>query len=175
MRTLKLEDGVFNTIMGMVARTGKSPSSVLQDVLRSHELCHQDSNGSTHEKSSRLTEDTDSAELASFVNTMKVSSHNTVVKRMLEILSFVYHQKGEEAFNRVETYVTGRSRKYFGRSEKELSKTGTSVNPKRIPGSPFWVITNNATDRKVELLKEVLELLEYENAAIQRALSALQG
>ena len=43
---------------------------------------------------------------------------------------------------------------YFGNSAAELTETGTSTNPKQIPNTEFWVITNSNTTRKKMMLTE---------------------
>lgn len=59
--------------------------------------------------------------------------------------------------------IDGRSRKYFAKSEAELEQSGMSVNAKRIPGSEYWVVTNNSTVSKAELLRRVMKMLGYDD------------
>jgi negative modulator of initiation of replication len=83
----------------------------------------------------------------------------SVVDQFLSLLSFL-HRENPDRFGILES-MEGRRRKYIGTSEQELEDSGTSVNPKRIPSTNYWVVTNNSTDNKKLLLKQVLTLLGY--------------
>jgi negative regulator of replication initiation len=48
------------------------------------------------------------------------------------------------------------------------------VNPKRIPNTNFWVVTNNDTNNKKMLLRQALTLLAYSLEAIRLAPESLR-
>lgn len=77
------------------------------------------------------------------------------------------------AFSVVED-IRGRGRMYFSKSVEKLERSGRSVNPKKIPGSPYWVITTTPTDLKQDMLGQVIKLLDYEMATIQLARRAIE-
>jgi len=89
----------------------------------------------------------------------------SVVDQFLSVLSFL-HKENSDRFQILES-MEGRKRKYISRSEQELEESGTSVNPKRIPNTGFWVVTNNATDDKKALLRQALTLLGYSGETIR--------
>jgi negative modulator of initiation of replication len=66
--------------------------------------------------------------------------------------------------------IEGNRRKYFASELKALTEKGSSTNPRPIPDSPFWVITNNSTAKKAEILSEVFRLLGYEAEPVQAML-----
>ena len=102
----------------------------------------------------------------------RFQAERDAVGKFLVILSHLYgrHSKG---FERV-LNVSGRRRKYFGRSSEDLAKYGRSVFPKRIPDSPYWVVTNNDTAKKRQILADAMRLLAYEEAAITAVINALR-
>ena len=73
------------------------------------------------------------------------------------------HELHQEDFQAVEQ-IKGKNRVYFATSKEALLKTGSSTNPKQIPDSPYWVVTNNNTAKKVAMLEQVLQLLGYDEA-----------
>ena len=57
--------------------------------------------------------------------------------------------------------IRGRTRKYFGRSAKEIAETGRRVHPRQIPNTPLWALTNASTYQKGQMLREALTALGY--------------
>lgn len=88
--------------------------------------------------------------------------------QFLGILGFAFGEHSAE-FDKVLDEVSGRSRKYFGRSAEEIKESGTSTHPRPIPGSPFWAMTNADTRQKRDVLTRVLEVLGYSREEILAA------
>ena len=159
MKSINLEDDLYHFIIDRVASTGKSPSSVLRMELGLTE---------SSDSPEPVEGDAASQQLSDFLESPRFRMHRMAVKKYLAILSFVYQQK-PETFERVPESVTGRSRKYFAKSEQELIALGSSVNPQPIPESPYWAVTNNDTPKKRQVLEDVLKLLGYAQAVIEKA------
>ncbi len=83
----------------------------------------------------------------------------SVMDQFLNLLSFL-HRENLDNFAILQS-MEGRKRKYIARSEQELENSGNSVNPKRVPNTPYWAVTNNSTDNKKLLLRQALTLLGY--------------
>jgi negative modulator of initiation of replication len=94
-----------------------------------------------------------------------------VVGRFLATLSWLYAAHKDD-FQAVER-IRGRGRLYFAKSAEALEQSGRSVNPKQIPGSPYWVITTTSTDLKQEILFEVMKVLKYDAPSIRIAVEAI--
>lgn len=73
------------------------------------------------------------------------------------------HELQPQSFAQVEQ-IKGKNRIYFATSKDALLKTGSSTNPKQIPDSPYWVVTNNNTAKKIAMLDQVLQVLGYDEA-----------
>jgi len=97
--------------------------------------------------------------LGDFLRTPELQAERSAVGKFLVLLSFL-HRENRGQFVAVERF-NGRSRRYFAQSEADLEKSGNSVNPKAIPGSGYWVVTNNSTHLKRELLLQVMKVLGY--------------
>jgi negative modulator of initiation of replication len=85
-------------------------------------------------------------DLLQCVNKDALSQFDKRVDQFLFILQQIYLQHPGD-FAKVESIV-GKNRKYFASSKEELLKSGSSTNPKAIPQSGFWVVTNNNTAKK---------------------------
>ncbi|GGF71071.1 replication initiation negative regulator SeqA [Alteromonas lipolytica] len=103
--------------------------------------------------------------LLSRVNKDALSMFDKRVDQFLFILQQVYLQHPAD-FAKVESIV-GKNRKYFASSKEELLKSGSSTNPKAIPESGYWVVTNNNTAKKLAMLSQVLQILGYDDKVVE--------
>ena len=99
------------------------------------------------------------------VNKDALSQFDKRVDQFLFILQQIYLQHPGD-FAKVESIV-GKNRKYFASSKEELLKSGSSTNPKAIPESGFWVVTNNNTAKKLAMLSQVLQILGYDDKVVK--------
>ena len=104
-------------------------------------------------------------DLLQCVNKDALSQFDKRVDQFLFILQQIYLQHPGD-FAKVESIV-GKNRKYFASSKEELLKSGSSTNPKAIPDSGFWVVTNNNTAKKLAMLSQVLQILGYNDKVVE--------
>ena len=112
------------------------------------------------------------AELIAFVDRPAYLANRSVVEMFLDVLSVV-HKQDPAAFKALEA-LAGRSRKYFAQSAGVLESSGVSVNPKKIPNTNFWVVTNNSTATKRVLLAQVLGSLGYQSSTTRKVVDTLR-
>ncbi len=98
------------------------------------------------------------------VNPDALKQFDKRVDQFLFILQQAYVLQPAE-FAQVET-IKGKNRKYFATSKEELLATGSSTNPKAIPDSGYWVVTNNNTAKKLAMLSQVLQILGYSDKVV---------
>ncbi len=96
--------------------------------------------------------------LESVVST-ELDAQKGKVGRFLYLLSVLY-QCHPDQFDNV-LRIRGRNRLYFATCEQELEASGNSTNPKEVPGSGYWVITNSNTSKKQAMLKRAALELGY--------------
>jgi negative modulator of initiation of replication len=178
MKSIEIDDDLYRFLLSKVERFGETPSQTLNRLLRfpGHgELPNERSASSkrTHEQNRRTSRHRDvSTDLAKYLKSSEFRCKSQVVERFLAILSFA--RKGNpEKFAVVTPEVRGRTRKYFASTADELKDAGTSVNPKRIPDSEYWVVTNNDTGHKRDVVRRILRALGYGSDEIELACSAL--
>lgn len=106
-----------------------------------------------------------SGEIEARLTDSVLAQYTKRVDLFLFILSEL-HDLHPEAFAQVEQ-IKGKNRIYFATSKEALLSTGSSTNPKLIPDSPFWVVTNNNTAKKVAMLEQVMKILGYGDEATQ--------
>lgn len=93
------------------------------------------------------------------LNKEELAMQKGVVGRFLFILSAFYRTHKTD-FSAV-LDIKGRDRVYFATSKEALVNSGSSMNPKNITDSEYWVMTNSNTTRKKMMLHEVALCLGY--------------
>ncbi|MCW9718011.1 replication initiation negative regulator SeqA [Avibacterium sp. 21-599] len=79
-----------------------------------------------------------------------------VVVRFLAILRVLY-RTNPESFAQATESLQGRTRVYFARDEGTLLMAGNHTKPKQIPNTPYWVITNTNSGRKMLMLEGAMQ------------------
>ncbi|MCG6450894.1 replication initiation negative regulator SeqA, partial [Vibrio parahaemolyticus] len=82
-------------------------------------------------------------EMRSLLISDEFASLKKAIDRFMLVLSTL-HRINPESFAQA-TKVKGRKRVYFADNEATLLENGNTTKPKSIPGTGFWVITNNNT------------------------------
>lgn len=90
------------------------------------------------------------------------------VVRFLSVLTALYRTNPEGFSVAIESeQVQGRTRVYFARDEATLLAAGTHTKPKQIPDTPYWVITNNNSGRKMIMLEGVMHGMQLPEELIE--------
>lgn len=158
MKTIEIDDEVFGALLKNVSDFGETPNSVLRRILGVTGVSENAA------PKSRLP-------IEDFFASTEFRFARGVVGRFLAVLSWLYRQKKDQ-FSVVEG-IRGRGRLYFSKSADELERSGRSVNPKKIPESPYLVITTTPTDLKQEILSEVMKALGCDSDSIRIAVKTI--
>jgi len=173
MKTIEIENDVYEFLLQHTTRIGESASEILKRLLGIR------GQGGQRGKGGRGAADGQSptsfksyqAEISDCLNDSAFMAQRDMIGKFLFILSYLYKRNPDD-FKKV-LALSGRRRKYFAGSSQELEASGSSVFPKQIPNAPYWVVTNNDTPKKRRMLEDVLRILGYSKAAIEEAVSAL--
>ncbi|WP_414830528.1 replication initiation negative regulator SeqA [Alteromonas sp. H39] len=109
------------------------------------------------------------SDILEHVTTDALAAYSKRVDQFLFVLAEL-HKLNPQAFDAVEQ-IKGKNRTYFATSKEALLKNGSSTNPKSIPDSPYWVVTNNNTAKKIAMLEQVLQKLGYDASVAQAVTS----
>ena len=90
--------------------------------------------------------------LEALLNSEAFKQENKAVIRFLNILTILY-RTNPEGFALATESLQGRTRVYFARDEGTLLMAGNHTKPKQIPDTPYWVITNTNSGRKMLMLE----------------------
>lgn len=162
MRTIEVDDDVYLHIAQNTHDIGEPASKILRRLLGLSGATPtplQGKVGAGHE-------------LAAAMADPKFLMQTAAVDRFLYFLAVAFTQKRTD-FEKV-LMIQGRDRKYFAKSKEEVEKSGKSTQPRNVPGTPYWVMTNSPTTQKRQMLRDALKLLGYSDAAINAAASTIR-
>ena len=160
IRTIQIEDDIYQHLLSKVTRFGESESDVLRREL-----------GIPAKRNNTMEEGQHRHELADSLESPGIRHARGVVGKFLAVLGAVYIQKQNE-FEIVLAFQ-GRGRTYFAKSREDIIKSGKSTQPRQIPGSPYWVMTNSPTPQKKSMLRDVLVALDYSPEAVKAGVEAI--
>jgi len=161
MRTIEIDDDIYGYLLQNTTQIGESASEILRRLLRLPGYQIKEGEQAAI-PITKLTECLDDPAFRAQPN---------VIGKFLYILSYV-HNRDPEQFKKV-LELRGWQRKYFALSSEELEESGSSIYPKQIPNTQFWVTTNNDTAKKRRMIQQVLKLLGYSDVDVKQALQAL--
>ncbi len=144
----------------------------LNRVIRNDSLSDQRSESTLNGAAN--THNGDQADMDRFLRSAEFLSARDTKDRFLAILSWL-HKRHPKEFGEITTRINkrGRIRKYFASSREDLEKSGRSVNAKEIPESNWWVVTNNDTKHKKDILRDVLRMLNYSAEIVEKLCGAI--
>ena len=193
MKTITVDDELYAFIASQTKHIGESASDILRRILieemgltkgvNSHvdvtkpaqvtkavreinKVKKSESVKPEPQKSELSGKVVDATSLFSLLNEEQFKQPMSKVERFLMMLGAL-HQTHPQRFDTV-LEIKGKGRLYFAQSKDALLKSGSSTNPKAIPDSSFWVVTNNNTDKKCTMLLKTAEVLGYSDANLDR-------
>jgi negative modulator of initiation of replication len=160
IRSIQVEDDIYQYLLSKVTQFGESESDVLRREL-----------GISAKGAGPKVQGSQRHELADALEGPEVRHARGVVGKFLAVLATAYSQKKKD-FDLVLAFQ-GRGRTYFAKSREEIEKSGNSTQPRQIPGTPYWVMTNSPTPQKKIMLREALRAMGYSPEAVKAAISAI--
>ncbi|MDO4430752.1 MAG: replication initiation negative regulator SeqA [Lonepinella koalarum] len=120
--------------------------------------------------------DTVAIALQDLLNSDNFQQETKAVNRFLGILSQLYVADMQAFAQAIDSQsVQGRTRTYFAKDEQTLLVCGNHTKPKQIPNSPYWVITNNNSGRKMIMLEGIMRGMQLSESLINEVQDAFVG
>ena len=183
MKNIQIEDDLYHFIASQTQDIGESASEILRRLVMPDTLfdtmqeSSADSSKSEHavDKKEGGVQNIEQICQASAVLSELEGQHLQAIPKMVEkwllVLSII-HKYHTQQFSKV-LGMSGRNRTYFATDKDTLLATGSSTNPKNVPGSKYWVITNNNTVKKINMLKEVAEQMGFNLSETEQLIATL--
>ena len=183
MKSIQIEDDLYHFIASQTQDIGESASDILRRLVMPGSLLNTTQGSSADESKPVYAIDNDGSAVQSAGQVCQASAVFSeldgqqlqaipkMVERWLLVLSII-HKYHTQQFSKV-LGMSGRNRTYFATDKDTLLVTGSSTNPKNVPGSEYWVITNNNTVKKINMLKEVAEQVGFNLSEIEQLIALL--
>lgn len=169
MKTIEIDEELYHYIASQTQQIGESASDILRRLLlpdavaTSEAIVHQVNSPAAGKTTTEFKSIAEPAanhqKVFDILSKQDLQAEQSVVGRFLIILSALARAH-KSKFSLV-AEIKGRNRLYFARKQADLLEAGSSTNPKPIPNSDFWVITNSNTTRKKMMLTEAALKLGY--------------
>lgn len=177
MKTIQIEDDLYQYIASQTQNIGESASEILRRLLLGDAQAEVPAvdvptpaavteEPKAEEKSEKSEAKVTATSVFNLLNKEEVMTQKGAVGRFLFILAAL-HRAHPKRFEKVLS-VRGRERDYFATSSEELEAHGSSIKPKQIPDSMYWVVTNNNTPRKKLIINEAAVALGYDETEAEK-------
>ena len=148
MKTIEIEDGVYEALLGQVQSFGETANDVVSRLL----------NPMKGLDIVKPEADVDQ-ELLSFCVTVEQTC-SSGIGRYLAVLRFMYNNAPEK-FERIAQSTRGSRRLYISKSELEIQRNGSSTKPKAIMGTPYYTATNLSKRLMQGILSRLMRAYGY--------------
>ncbi|KTF08965.1 replication initiation negative regulator SeqA [Pseudoalteromonas sp. 10-33] len=185
MKQIDIDDELYQYIASNTQSIGESASTILRrllnmsgekqltadvEIIKNQQLTTASAASSVSVEPELQQADTETpktvtpvkqknANVFNVLNKEELAMQKGVVGRFLFILSAFYRTHKSDFAAVLD--IKGRDRVYFATSKEDLVNSGSSMNPKNITDSEYWVMTNSNTTRKKMMLHEVALCLGY--------------
>jgi negative modulator of initiation of replication len=130
MKTIEIEDGVYEALLGQVQSFGETANDVVSRLL----------NPMKELNVVRPEAENVDQELLTLCVTVEQTCRSGI-GRYLAVLRFMYNNAPEK-FECIAQSTRGSRRLYISKSELEIQRTGSSTKPKSVVGTPYYAATN---------------------------------
>lgn len=164
MKTIEVDEELYRFIASQTQHIGESASDILRRLLMMPDTKYQPQpevvmpvrpRGIVVSKDAGNEPQLDRVkEMRSLLISDEFAAQEKAIGRFMLILSSLY-RIDSKGFTEAAA-IKGRTRVYFAEDEATLLASGKTTKPKAIAGTPFWVITNTNTDRKRQMIDQLM-------------------
>ncbi|EEX91635.1 replication initiation regulator SeqA [Vibrio orientalis CIP 102891 = ATCC 33934] len=182
MKTIEVDEDLYRYIASQTQDIGESASDILRRLIMTdakdpapaaqQPQVMAQPKGVVVSKDAIKEESVDSVkEMRSLLISDEFAGLKKAIDRFMLVLSTLHHINPSD-FSEA-TQVKGRKRVYFADNEQTLLANGNTTKPKAIPGSPFWVITNNNTSRKRQMVDQLMARMNFPSDLIEKVTNSI--
>ncbi|WP_118985699.1 replication initiation negative regulator SeqA [Photorhabdus sp. CRCIA-P01] len=163
MKTIEVDEDLYRYIASHTQHIGESASDILRRMLKfnAEQPVQQNVQPLSAVEKAPVARPRDSVRvIRELLLSDDYSDKKKSVERFMLILSTLY-SLNSESFSQTTDAMHGRTRVYFAGNQQTLLASGKQTKPRHIPGTPFWVITNTNTDRKRNMVEQIMQDMKF--------------
>jgi negative modulator of initiation of replication len=148
MKTIEIDEELYTFIAAQTKHIGEDASSIIRRLLKMEHATRVSSAGKVNAESrysmfnDLLTSDTFNGE-------------KSIIGRFLLLLETLYNYN-PALFSIAATSLHGSKRQYLAKDKQSLEISGKNTKPRQIVGTPYWVISNTNTARKIYIIESIM-------------------
>ncbi|KAA1179745.1 replication initiation negative regulator SeqA [Photorhabdus heterorhabditis] len=169
MKTIEVDEDLYRYIASHTQHIGESASDILRRMLNFNaEQPVQSAQSASAVEKAPVARPRDSVRvIRELLLSDDYAEKKKSVDRFMLILSTLY-SLNSESFSQTTDEMHGRTRVYFAGDQQTLLASGKQTKPRHIPGTPFWVITNTNTDRKRNMVEQIMQDMKFSANLIEK-------
>lgn len=168
MKTIEVDDELYQYIASQTRHIGESASDILRRMLK---MAAASQSAAPPPKETRqpvaVAQEKPLTQVKDKVRAMRelllsdeYAEQKKAVNRFMLVLTTLY-SLDNNAFADATESLHGRTRVYFAGDEQTLLQNGNQTKPKHLPGTPYWVITNTNTGRKRSMIEHIMQSMQF--------------
>ncbi len=175
MKTIEVDEELYRYIASQTQHIGESASDILRRLLMvpEEQLQQPAVVMPVRPKGIVVSRDAGNESTMDRVKEMRTvlisdefAAQEKAIGRFMLILSSLYRIDAD-GFAEAAA-IKGRTRVYFAHDEETLLASGKTTKPKAISTTPFWVITNTNTDRKRQMIDQLMTKMGFSSDIIDK-------
>ncbi|MGO2321321.1 replication initiation negative regulator SeqA [Vibrio casei] len=177
MKTIEVDEELYRYIASQTQHIGESASDILRRLLIGEQQGSQ-ANGTVTKpvavdslESAKQEKQDGVKVMRSLLISDEFAEKDKAIDRFMLILSSLYHVEASSFAEAAK--VKGRTRVYFADNEETLLASGKTTKPRSIPNTPFWVITNNNTNRKRQMVQQLMTQMGFQIDLIEKVCNSI--
>ena len=164
MKTIEIDEELYQFIAGQTKHIGEDASSILRRLLNFNqpEITKIDP---------ILAKENHYPIFNDLLTSDTFTNEKSIISRFLLLLGALYNYN-PALFSIAATSLHGSKRQYLAKDKQSLETSGKNTKPREIVGTPYWVISNTNTARKLYIIESIMSDMGISESMINQVIHA---
>ncbi|MCX8650449.1 hypothetical protein J3U21_09035 [Gilliamella sp. B2776] len=163
MKTIEIDEELYHFIASQTKHIGEDASSILRRLLKINQPVKAKINV-VSQPETQYTLFNDLLDSDIFIN------EKSIISRFILLLGALYNYN-PALFSIAATSLHGSKRQYLAKDKKSLEISGKNTKPREVIGTPYWVISNTNTARKMYILESIMSDMGISESMINQVIN----
>ena len=164
MKTIEIDEELYQFIAGQTKHIGEDASSILRRLLNFNQP-------QMTKADPILAKENHYPIFNDLLTSDTFSNEKSIISRFLLLLGALYNYN-PALFSIAATSLHGSKRQYLAKDKHSLETSGKNTKPREIIGTPYWVISNTNTARKLYIIESIMSDMGISESMINQVIHA---
>lgn len=164
MKTIEIDEELYQFIAGQTKHIGEDASSILRRLLNFNQP-------QMTKADPILAKENHYPIFNDLLTSDTFSNEKSIISRFLLLLGALYNYN-PALFSIAATSLHGSKRQYLAKDKQSLETSGKNTKPREIIGTPYWVISNTNTARKLYIIESIMSDMGISESMINQVIHA---